>query len=153
MYLKKYYTKILYFIIIGAVLIMLYNILGLNSNVEGYTQTALTEEQAKALGLTRADIATINGYKLTDPQLDAFFLINNSNITQNIDSLTTSLISQYNTLKTNYDKCNTDYPLCTKTLATTNASIQTCNNQKNALLANVNDCGNIINSYKGALKI
>ena len=153
MYLKKYYTKIVYFIIIVFLLIMLYNILGLNSNIEGYTQSALTAEQAKALGLTTADIATINGYRLTDAQLDAFFLINNSNITQNIDSLTTSLISQYNTLKTNYDKCNIGYPSCMKTLGITNADIQSCNNEKNALLANVNDCGNIINSYKGALKI
>ena len=40
-----------------------------------------------------------------------------------------------------------------KTLGITNADIQSCNNEKNALLANVNDCGNIINSYKGALKI
>jgi len=153
MYLKKYYMKIVYFISIGVVLIMLYNILGLNTNIEGYTQTTLTAEQIKALGLTPSDITTINGYKLTPLQLDAFFLINNSNITQNIDSLTTSLISQYNTLKTNYDKCNIDYPACNAKLALTNADIQSCNNEKNALLANVNDCGNIIKSYKGALKI
>lgn len=155
MHFKKYYSKIVYFIIIGVVLIVLYNMLGLNSNVEGYTQTPLTGGQITALGLTSnpTEVAIINGYKLTDAQLDAFFLINNNNITQNIETLTKSLTTKYDTLKANYDNCNLDYPKCNTNLINTNAGIETCNADKNILLANVNDCSNIIKSYKGALII